>query len=1543
MAYVVPPGTSANIDLTTFTIPPGTSANIIIGGSGSVATVYPTGIAAGSFGSPTLTQPVSIAPSGIAPGAFGSPTVVAAAQNLQPSGFSAGSFGTATIVNAARLLAPAGIAPGAVGTPTMGWTQYVTVLGFASVLGAPSIRNQREYLQPFGITPGIIGTLTRVYDPHAPQTADLISNGIASGAFGTATLSPRYLLATSINPPGLGTPGVTRNPSPLGFDSLALGTPEVAYRTKWVYPSGFDASTVPQPDVSDHHQDVFPSSVLEAGVFGDTGVKNRWQFVTPEGFNAFESNSYTLVENRNKEIKPFGIAPKPVASPIPADDPFDLDFGGIWQNTNDDLSGQALASLLSDDSWTRYARTAVRTADGSGFTDGMSVLTDASYVVTMLFNGVSASMRIYDRATGQWEATVRRTSLSGGSGTISFVDRHGNSSSVGGAGMQVEYDTGHALVKLTGGYGMQWGSDLLIWRPGRIFGVPTAFRRVDQGKYLVRYNLTPIIEVRELNAVTDTTSVLCTFDASWESYAATIAGDYLFFYGFLSGVEGLYKIDLATGTAVTTILKATLDAGWKFSNARDYTQVYAADGKIFVHGLSVLRVFDENLNELRSPQLTGLGSAIPDNGQSRIYPAFAFNGYLTIGGQTRTTGVGEIHETAVFRTSDGKLVRKPTQWGQMVVWNSGQGVTPAGIDSLLQGDPHEMGVGFRNRTITPLGSDTSRFGTATLTKPPALEPAGIAATRWGDAMVADRVRTLIDAGGADTSRYGLGTVWYRVRTVQDAGGQDLSLYGTAYVDRDIRTVDVAGDGLDSAAYGRPKIENWIRTLAPEGIGFDLGLNRQFGSARVSDGLQRTTPLGFPAGTYGTPTIARNERVLLAAGIAPSAGSLPDVQLYKRYLIAHGGESQLFGDTAIFNSRQYVAQGEGAAPTVWGLPYVENHNRVIRTYGADVSRVPTGASVLNNARLIAPTSALGSFGTSAVTHRIRYLAAEGLPAPTPSYWAVVYNRRIILEPSGIGRGRLGVPFVWDNTQHIDCNGSFNLHTSYGTPFVAPRVRNVTVNRFGIDTPPWPLPYIGLRQQYVAPTGPEGAFGAPYLEHHRNIIALHGFDTSKYGEPFVRNKTPQLFAGSLEAPNNPQKPWVSFRVRPLAPAGIKDGTYGLHYVGNRTRYIVPGGVETLRIPLLHQVAFDAPVIPPDQRILLENQGILEADAGRPYINRFSLYPEGFTNTKFGAPRITSTSLFPTSCILAEAEQVPEPTVIGPQYINVSSGSYPDENANGWIDMPGPMGKPGMSPYYLRISEDINGVLEKPEALVDYRSGESLYARPRFGEAGVELKNRSIAQRNELSLYGPSFGDAAVTLRVRKVGPVGLKSERFGFPRLPTGFTITPYWGRDTEEWIEGGDYDTALYGNATVDYVPVYDPYLRPAGLRSEQFGNTDVSLFIRVVAPSGAPTGFEAGIARVHPPEPIIPEGIAGDTGVPAISFRIRSLQPEGFLAFSNGYVPGSFNFGVMRVRHRNVIRPPGHVTSIIPAPIVILPDLGAVATLGDQSAYGRPRVGACAC
>lgn len=1500
----------------------------------------PGGLAAGSAGTPVLRWQQFISPPGLSSQDFGTATYVLRPYEYKPPqwvvnatwvgaesyvtptspinaaftppvadtivsavGFDSSAFGTATAYNGSRQLLVSGIASAeAFGAANTFLKQrFVTPGGIASALyGTAFVSNWVRTLLPAGFTGAVPGPT--VVNTRATQT--VAPGGLFAGAWGTPSISPRFVFATGIAGQ-IGTPFVTRNPSPLGIDSAAYGVPAVEYRTKVLQPGGIYEGDFGLPAYGNRPQTVFGAGIDQTALLGDHSLRNTRQVAAPLGDDYSFISPFAEVSNRNRALLPFGVQPGPIASAFSTEDPPQL---------FDDALAPYMRHLVADDTWTYLLRSVTQTMPAGLVAENSAIADNGTYVATLALTDTAFIMRVYEKATGVQEALVRCVTTADTS-YVEFSDRHGASSFVS-RGSPIR-GVGAGLAVVTGGFAMRTGSENVVWRPGRVFttaGNVNAYR-VDGGRWAIECNTSPnTTTVRELSASADSATGSYTWtNTAFSKYGAAILGDALYFIGTWSGAEGLHKIDLTTGALVTTV---DIGAGWPDIPRDSTPEVVAADGKVFVHARSVLRVFDASLTEVRAPRFTDISTstAIYDVGPGPR--AVAYNGYLTIGTQARVVGSGPTvtrRWLSVFRTSDGKLHRPPSIFELTNVWTYSPNISPAGIDSLLMGRASETGVGAPIRTLVPTGADQLRFGTAALTRTPSLEPAGIVGTAFGTAMVAPRVRTVQTQGRVD-SLFGEPTAWFRVRYLRDAGRQDLALYGVPRVESTIRAVEDATSG-NTANYGTSTVWFKVRSLAPEGIAFEL--SRQFGAARVQDARQTVGSAGIAGReTFGTHSIARNERVLTAQGFAGAIGA-PAVDWLKRYVLARGADAADSGVPLVYNARQYITGYTPADEAAYGRVEVVNRNRTILTYGTDTSKLPSGAVVENKARVLLAQGFVGSFGTPFAAERVRYVAQLGHEDSRFSVWASVYNSMRRLEPSGVGRGAPGVPRVWDNTQRIDTADGGVDTSLWGQPFVADRVRVLDIDRFGVAVPAWPDPYVGLYTRRVAPPGAESEFGSPVVEERRNIIALHGADEARYGGAFVKNKTPQLYVGSQEPPTNPQRPYVGFRVRPAPVEGFDASLYGRAAVQMRTRYVTPNGVLTQRIGL-QTVAFDAPQIPPQQ--LIAPFGIIAGIVPDADFNLRGAIVPGIDAARYGTASVRTNVLYVESVELAMSKQVGKPSLNATQYakpFSIDSSTVP---------------APMMWPYILRISEDAQGVLVAPEALMDFPD----LPRPLFGRADVQLKNRRIFQGNDFARYS-AYGFPFVSLRRRTVAPKGIAPRRFGIPELPSNWEIQPYWGSNP-----GDGPEPARFGLPAISRPYVYDPNLRAAGFVATEWGDASVELFIRVVRPTGS-AGFAPGLPWVHPPIRLYPAGFREQWGGAWVSYKNRIVQPVGFDASRWGYEAGGWTFPTMRVAHRYAPAAFGIAPPDIARHAIYNAQLGTIATLGDTSSIGKPRVGACTC
>lgn len=1524
--------------------------------------VAPGGVAPGAAGSPTVIKQQFAVPAGISAGVFGTATYVlrpyeykppqwvinanwfnaqaytrpsgtinAAFQPPSPAttlaafGWDSAAFGTQAVRLQAIQLLPAGIAPTlAFGSSTVFLKQrFLRPGGIDSgAFGTASVLNRFRRLQPLGFT-GAVGAHT-VADPRAAQTVR--PSGFVATSYGATAVSPQIVFAIGFLGQ-VGVPGVTRNPSPLGIDSAAYGTPLVEYRTKTLAVGGIAPGVAGQPDVSDRTQRVFNAGIIDTALVGEQLVQNRAVVLAPDGFESFFSPGYSFVDNKNRALLPAAIPPAPYAT--------DSTSKALYALSYTDERGTIMASLAGDNTWTRYVPTvATVDFDGGGIDatyEFASIAASGSYIAYTH----KRTMRVYDRLTGEWIATVQRTVGSDAPPAqpelVLFTDKFGNSSTTTVA---TTGDDAGTVAAVDGGFALLTGPAITVWRPGRVFAAVAGAQAVGSGSFVVGASSTPgLLLASEISSSADTITPVRLFDGSYTgAQRAAVSGSSLYFYGTRSGATGLYKIDLSTGNVASFISEAALAAGWAGAALPYGPAVLAAGGKIFVYSLTAVRVFDAALTELRAVQLTGINTGLPTAWANEL------NGYVAFGARTERYYGGDpnnslpslvIDNTAVVRVSDGRVVRRPAGVNPPTAWpyvqNDAAQAIAAGIDSLQMGRASETGVGERNRHLYLLGFETAAYGTASLKRTPSFEPAGIAPPAFGDTLVAPRIRTIFAAGRA-FGDYGQPILWDRVRYVRDAGQQDLSLYGTPAVDhlnreiKDITGIAPGPFGVQTAWFKR-------RALAVTGIGFEVG--KQFGGTKVQDARQYVTGAGAgAAGVFGLSSIARNERFLRPEGIAGEVGA-PAVDWRTRYLRARGGEHSELGTPALRNNTQIVTGYSPAAFDDYGQPEIFNRNRTIRAYGVDTSKLTSGALVENKARVLyAPSIAPLPFAPALVADRLRRVTTLGHEDSLFPSWTLIYNSMRRLEPSGVPRGQAGVPRVWDNTQRIDTADGGVDTSLWGTPFVAFKIRTLDADRFGVQAPRWPEPYIGLYSRPLTPPSITGDMGMPTVEHTRNLIRVIGQDMARYGDgAAVRNKTPQLYVGSLEAPTNPQRPYVGFRVRPVQAQGFSEAVIGRTVVDRRTRYLTPNGVLAVRFGL-QTVAFDAPQIPPQQ--LVQPGGFSSASVSAPDMNRRSLIAEGIAATRFGTAVLTTNVIEARGIDPVYARQFGEGTaVIGPQFITVQEGVQPP---------PEQFPKPILWPYVLRISEDSLGATVLPQALMDYPFQDQ---RPLFGTAAVTLKNRTIQQGHSSPQFGAQ-GEPTVTLKKRTLAPRGIAPGRFGYPDMPAGWEIKPFWGRTSEYDAPETNYPTTDFGDTTVGHVPVYDPNVRPQGLDATLWGDSNVELFIRVVRAQGSNTAT-FGQQWVHPPIRLYPQSFAEQWGTAWVSDRVRSVAPDGLDATGWGYEAGSWVFQSTTVRIVNRVTPPTITTPPSTGHVLTNADLACIATLGDTAAFGKPRLGACAC
>lgn len=233
-----------------------------------------------SFGAPSLVSMRAIAaPPGIPPAGFGSPNLRNGASALRPPGFAASAFGLGLIFNLRQYARPPGIAPLSLGSAYVsGGVKTVSVTGLlASAYGSVVVVN------------------TRASQRATPA-------GIPAPGFGAAHVSPRTIFPYGVAAAGFGTLTIRPNPSPKGFDTSLYGVPAIEFKTKYLTPAGIDASESGFPRVFDPTRKLFVSSVVQAGVFGDTRIANRSFVVRVPGSDYLEIPAWTYMENTRRYL-----------------------------------------------------------------------------------------------------------------------------------------------------------------------------------------------------------------------------------------------------------------------------------------------------------------------------------------------------------------------------------------------------------------------------------------------------------------------------------------------------------------------------------------------------------------------------------------------------------------------------------------------------------------------------------------------------------------------------------------------------------------------------------------------------------------------------------------------------------------------------------------------------------------------------------------------------------------------------------------------------------------------------------------------------------------------------------------------------------------------------------------------------------------------------------------------------------------------------------------------------------------------------------------
>ncbi len=259
--------------------------------------------------------------------AFSRQSIRHALARIYPAGWLSYASGWAFLEDNAKR--PVGFDAQAFGRPVIyNLLQFVRTLSFdaSGYGGSAYVSGGVKVVTPGGTNTNAFGPVS-VVNTAANQTAR--PQGIAAPAIPGPNVSPRTVFPFGILGSAFGTSIVQRNPAPKGFDASLYGTPFIEFKTKYLTPDGIDAGAFGFPRAFDPTRKLFPSSVIQAGVFGDTRIANRSFVVRVPGsdylaipaWHYFESNRRYLaapgwnsasfgaleIANKSPSIAPPGI------------------------------------------------------------------------------------------------------------------------------------------------------------------------------------------------------------------------------------------------------------------------------------------------------------------------------------------------------------------------------------------------------------------------------------------------------------------------------------------------------------------------------------------------------------------------------------------------------------------------------------------------------------------------------------------------------------------------------------------------------------------------------------------------------------------------------------------------------------------------------------------------------------------------------------------------------------------------------------------------------------------------------------------------------------------------------------------------------------------------------------------------------------------------------------------------------------------------------------------------------------------------------------
>lgn len=813
----------------------------------------------------------------------------------------------------------------------------------------------------------------------------------------------------------------------------------------------------------------------------------------------------------------------------------------------------------------------------------------------------------------------------------------------------------------------------------------------------------------------------------------------------------------------------------------------------------------------------------------------------------------------------------------------------------------------------PVGFDSAAFGVPPVVRLASLfvglPGRGIApANGYGHPTIINR-NTYAHPASIVADRYGTQRVEHYRRYLSPTSPVVAGI-GTARLDLAKRYVSPASIYVEYAA---AHTVGGLRFLLP--VGFVATL---FGT-RVVPEIQRLYPLGF-AGGYGQALIWNLRQIVQPAGFATGGTQ----------------EALRWGVARAWNLRQYVTMSydpdSGLNPPPWSQwTAISNRNRLIGVFGQNTARYG-GAGIYNAARAILPGSIAApsmpaDYKAGMVAYGRRFLPLAGIEPPYLSNWLTVLNDARVLAGKGYDAKLFGAPSLVNTRRYFQFTGWDSRW--FGYPMVAFGVRSIDLTgAAGLAAPVIPLPELKLRRRYVDPIGADMArIGTPFLTIHRNIIAPRWTLADAYGEPRVRNLTPELvtrgrnseeFGAALvrlqwrrvttgEAFTQIiPRPGIAYRDRALPLAGISSAVISDKLKVTKTG--APPYTEqtiSLRGPVnpLTGAEGDGNGIEVDPKLQVPepamNQSVLYAKSEDPA-------------TLWGMARVTSNVIrinFSYHNLTAVASPRVEARI---RYIVLTDPEdkyaikAPYENERTPLHRMSPFTIYAMTEAPAQAMQNHPNITGRPLHVIDGRRAGG--ADVQWGNAQVNNQHRSLPASGipwVHTLYNNEMPSPRVQNRRTVVAPAGINSLRMGRTMVPGTVELTFYLpflatlfgtakaafgpprGNQTQK---AGGYHFAEYGAARVEHK---NRTVTASGFLAERMGT-------RLV---GDKPYMWHGL-RVGPLMPTIPGGYRADVyGTAFVSYRVREARIQGFDGMAIGYDINDFA-ARMRVTRREIEKYP---------------------------------------